>query len=62
MLVAVGPVAVAQRVYGPRFGNIGGAVRVPIARPGADEANRTLWAGSERETGAPMTVPRPGTT
>jgi hypothetical protein len=31
-------------------------VRVPVLRPGSDQAIRTLWAVSERETGVPLTI------
>jgi NAD(P)-dependent dehydrogenase (short-subunit alcohol dehydrogenase family) len=37
--------------YGPRFGNVGPAVRLPVLRPGNATAVATLWQVSERETG-----------
>jgi NAD(P)-dependent dehydrogenase (short-subunit alcohol dehydrogenase family) len=45
--------------YGPRFGNFGPAVRLPVLRPGNDTAIATLWQVSERETGVSLEVPAP---
>lgn len=42
--------------YGPRFVNSGRAVRLPVLRPGAGAAIRTLWQVSERDTGVALTV------
>ena len=53
---ATDPAANGGELYGPRFVNNGPAVRLPVLRPGADEAIATLWAVSERETGIPMRV------
>lgn len=56
---ATDPNAKGGQFYGPRFGNFGPAVRLPILRPGSDEAIATLWDVSERETGIPMRVESP---
>ena len=53
---ATDPQAKGGEFYGPRFINFGPAVRVPVLRPGSDEAIRTLWEVSERETGVPLTI------
>lgn len=53
---ATDPDARGGQFYGPRFGNFGPPVRLPILRPGADGAIATLWEVSERETGVPMRV------
>ncbi|GAA6524787.1 oxidoreductase [Intrasporangium sp. DVR] len=53
---ATDPGAGGGEFYGPRFGNTGPAVRLPLLRPGADRAIETLWRVSERETGVPLTV------
>ncbi|HEY3088686.1 MAG TPA: SDR family NAD(P)-dependent oxidoreductase [Jatrophihabitantaceae bacterium] len=53
---ATDPQAQGGQFYGPRFGNFGPAVRLPVLRPGTDRAVRTLWRVSERETGIPLTV------
>ena len=53
---ATDPQAKGGEFYGPRFVNFGPAVRVPVLRPGSDQAIRTLWAVSERETGVPLTI------
>ena len=34
--------------------NSGPAVRLPVLRPGNDEAIQTLWSVSERETGVSL--------
>jgi NAD(P)-dependent dehydrogenase (short-subunit alcohol dehydrogenase family) len=57
---ATDPKARGGEFYGPRFVNTGPAVRLPIVRPGADDAIRTLWAVSERETGVALVVPWAG--
>lgn len=48
---ATDPNARGGEFYGPRFVNNGPAVRVPVMRPGNDNAIATLWEVSERETG-----------
>ena len=48
---ATDPDANGGEFYGPRFVNTGAAVRLPVLRPGNDEAIATLWEVSERETG-----------
>jgi NAD(P)-dependent dehydrogenase (short-subunit alcohol dehydrogenase family) len=53
---ATDPRAKGGEFYGPRFGNLGPAVRLPILRPGAEQAIATLWQISERETGVPLTA------
>ncbi len=54
---ATDPDAEGGQFYGPRFGNRGRAVRLPVLRPGADSAIATLWQVSERETGVPLVIP-----
>ncbi len=53
---ATDPSADGGELYGPRFGNAGPPVRLPVLRPGADAAIATLWAVSERETGIRLRV------
>jgi NAD(P)-dependent dehydrogenase (short-subunit alcohol dehydrogenase family) len=53
---ATDPQARGGQFYGPRFVNFGRAVRLPVLRPGADEAIKALWLVSERETGIPLRV------
>jgi len=53
---ATDPRARGGQFYGPRFVNVGPAVRLPLLRPGADAAIDTLWRVSERETGIPLTI------
>jgi NAD(P)-dependent dehydrogenase (short-subunit alcohol dehydrogenase family) len=53
---ATDPRARSGQFYGPRFGNAGPAVRLPVLRPGADQAIETLWRVSERETGVQLRV------
>jgi NAD(P)-dependent dehydrogenase (short-subunit alcohol dehydrogenase family) len=53
---ATDPRAKGGEFYGPRLGNLGPAVRLPILRPGAEKAIATLWQVSERETGVPLTA------
>jgi NAD(P)-dependent dehydrogenase (short-subunit alcohol dehydrogenase family) len=53
---ATDPHAKGGQFYGPRFGNFGPAVRLPVLRPGSAPAIQTLWQVSERETGIPLTV------
>ena len=53
---ATDPGARGGEFYGPRFANIGPAVRLPVLRPGNDAAIATLWQVSERETGVPLAV------
>jgi len=53
---ATDPRARGGEFYGPRFGNNGPAVRLPVLRRGNDAAIRTLWEVSERETGVPLDV------
>lgn len=53
---ATDPGARGGEFYGPRFGNRGPAVRLPVLRPGADGAIAILWQVSERETGIPMRI------
>jgi NAD(P)-dependent dehydrogenase (short-subunit alcohol dehydrogenase family) len=53
---ATDPRAKGGEFYGPRFGNFGPAVRLPVLRPGAEKAISTLWRISERETGVPLTI------
>ncbi len=57
--VATAPDAKGGEFYGPRFGNVGPAVRLPVLRPGRDAAIATLWQVSERETGLPLGVSAP---
>jgi NAD(P)-dependent dehydrogenase (short-subunit alcohol dehydrogenase family) len=54
---ATDPRARGGEFYGPRFGNNGPAVRLPVLRRGNDAAIRTLWEVSERETGTALEVP-----
>ena len=54
---ATDPEAKGGQFYGPRFVNAGPPVRLPVLRPGADEAIRTLWEVSERETGVRLSIP-----
>jgi hypothetical protein len=56
---ATDPRARGGEFYGPRFVNNGRAVRLPVLRPGADQAITTLWRVCERETGVPLVVGRP---
>jgi hypothetical protein len=56
---ATDPGARGGEFYGPRFGNLGPAVRLPVLRPGNDAAIATLWQVSERETGIPLAVSAP---
>ncbi len=56
---ATDPSARGGEFYGPRFGNNGPAVRLPVLRRGNDEAIAALWAVSERETGVALTVRAP---
>jgi NAD(P)-dependent dehydrogenase (short-subunit alcohol dehydrogenase family) len=53
---ATDPRARGGEFYGPRFGNNGPAVRLPVLRRGNDAAIRTLWEVSERETGVALEV------
>jgi NAD(P)-dependent dehydrogenase (short-subunit alcohol dehydrogenase family) len=53
---ATDPHATGGQFYGPRFGNTGPAVRLPLLRPGAGGSIETLWRVSERETGVRLTV------
>jgi NAD(P)-dependent dehydrogenase (short-subunit alcohol dehydrogenase family) len=53
---ATDPAARGGEFYGPRYGNNGPPVRLPVLRPGADAAIRTLWQVSERETGIPLVI------
>ena len=53
---ATDPQARGGEFYGPRFVNFGPAVRLPVLRPGSEQAIRTLWEVSERETGVSLTV------
>jgi NAD(P)-dependent dehydrogenase (short-subunit alcohol dehydrogenase family) len=53
---ATDPQAHGGEFYGPRFVNFGPAVRQPVLRPGSDQAIRTLWEVSERETRVPLTI------
>jgi NAD(P)-dependent dehydrogenase (short-subunit alcohol dehydrogenase family) len=53
---ATDPEAKGGQFYGPRFGNVGAAVRVPVLRPGTERAIQTLWLVSARETGVPLTI------
>jgi NAD(P)-dependent dehydrogenase (short-subunit alcohol dehydrogenase family) len=53
---ATDPRAKGGQFYGPRCGNFGPAVRLPVLRPGTDRAVQTLWRVSELETGIPLTV------
>ena len=50
------PRAKGGEFYGPRFGNFGPAVRLPVLRPGAEQAIATLWQVSERETGVRLAI------
>ena len=51
---ATDPNAQGGEFYGPRFVNNGPAVRLPVMRPGNDNAIATLWEVSERETGVTL--------
>jgi len=53
---ATDPDARGGQLYGPRFGNFGPPVRLPLLRPGTEDAIASLWAVSERETGVALTV------
>ena len=53
---ATDPQARGGEFYGPRFVNNGPAVRLPVLRPGNDEAIAKLWQVSEHETGVPLEV------
>ncbi len=53
---ATDPRARGGELYGPRFVNVGPAVRLPLLRPRADRAIEILWRVSERETGVRLTV------
>ncbi|WP_353810328.1 oxidoreductase [Agromyces sp. SYSU T00194] len=57
---ATDPEARGGEFYGPRFMNTGRAVRLPVLRPGREEAIRVLWEASERLTGVPLEVPATG--
>jgi NAD(P)-dependent dehydrogenase (short-subunit alcohol dehydrogenase family) len=48
---ATDPAAPGGAMYGPRFVNWGPPVRLPILRPGLDDAISTLWDVSEELTG-----------
>ena len=50
------PRAKGGQFYGPRFGNFGPAVRLPVLRPGTERAVQALWRVSARETGVPLTI------
>ncbi len=53
---ATDPQARGGEFYAPRFVNNGPPVRRPILRRGNDEAIRTLWEVSERETAVALAV------
>jgi len=53
---ATDPHANGREFYGPRFVNFGSAVRLPVLRPRSDQAIRTLWEVSQRETGVPLKI------
>jgi NAD(P)-dependent dehydrogenase (short-subunit alcohol dehydrogenase family) len=53
---ATDPHAKGGQFYGPRFGNAGAPVRLPVRRPGTERAIQTLWLVSTRETGVPLTI------
>lgn len=53
---ATDPDASGGQFYGPRFANLGPAVRLPVLRRGSDAAIATLWDVSERETGVSLDV------
>jgi len=53
---ATDPRARGGQLYGPRFANTGRAVRLPVLRPGAGAAIRTLWTVCERETGIAVRI------
>jgi NAD(P)-dependent dehydrogenase (short-subunit alcohol dehydrogenase family) len=48
---ATDPRARGGEFYGPRWGNFGHPVRLPVLRPSLDRDIATLWSVSERETG-----------
>ncbi len=54
---ATDPDARGGEFYGPRWVNVGKAVRLPVMRPGRAAAIRALWDVSERLTGVPLDVP-----
>ena len=51
---ATDPNARGGEFYGPRFVQAGPPVRLPVLRPGNDEAIATLWDVSEREAGVSL--------
>lgn len=53
---ATDPDARGGEFHGPRFGNSGPPVRLPVLRRGNHEAIATLWRVSERETGVSLDV------
>jgi NAD(P)-dependent dehydrogenase (short-subunit alcohol dehydrogenase family) len=53
---ATDPAARSGELYGPRFGNFGPPVRLPLLRRGTDRDIATLWRVSERETGVAISV------
>jgi NAD(P)-dependent dehydrogenase (short-subunit alcohol dehydrogenase family) len=53
---ATDPGARSGELYGPRFGTLGPAVRLPILRRGAPDAIARLWEVSQRETGLAIAV------
>lgn len=55
---ATDPGAHGGEFYGPRFGNTGRPVRLPVLRLGSEHAIATLWRVSEQETGIRMVVTR----
>jgi len=55
---ATDPAARGGELYGPRFGNFGPPVRLPLLRRGTDGAIAIVWQVSDRETGVPMRIAR----
>lgn len=53
---ATDPQAKGGEFYGPLFLSFGRPVRTPLMRRGKDEAIRTLWEVSERETGVALKI------
>ena len=51
---ATDPNAKGGEFYGPRFVQAGPPVRLPVLRPGNEEAIATLWEVSEREAGVKL--------
>lgn len=53
---ATDPKAKGGELYGPMFMTTGPAIKLPVARVGAESAIQTLWTVSARETEVPLNV------